>query len=67
MLQAKTQLAGAQARLIQFEGVLATSKHEFEYVFNSFPDNLNSLKLLKSVFDKLPKTIEEAEEIYNEK
>ena len=63
VLQAKTQLAGAQARLIQFEGVLATSKHEFEYVFNSFPDNLNSLVLLKSVFDKLPKSQEEAEEI----
>ena len=63
VLQAKTQLAGAQARLIQFEGVLATSKHEFEYVFNSFPDNLNSLVLLKSVFDKLPKSLEEAEEI----
>ena len=63
VLQAKTQLAGAQARLIQFEGVLATSKHEFEYVFNSFPENLNSLVLLKSVFDKLPKSQEEAEEI----
>ena len=63
VLQAKTQLAGAQARLIQFEGVLATSKHEFEYVFNSFPDNLNSLVLLKSVFEKLPNTKEEAEEI----
>ena len=63
VLQAKTQLAGAQARLIQFEGVLATSRHEFEYVFNSFPDNLNSLVLLKSVFDKLPKSLEEAEQI----
>ena len=63
VLQAKTQLAGAQARLIQFEGALATSRHEFEYVFNSFPDNLNSLVLLKSVFDKLPKSLEEAEEI----
>ena len=63
VLQAKTQLAGAQARLIQFEGVLATSRHEFEYVFNSFPDNLNSLILLKSVFDKLPKSLEQAEEI----
>ena len=63
VLQAKTQLAGAQARLIQFEGVLATSRHEFEYVFNSFPDNINSLILLKSVFDKLPKSQDEAEEI----
>ncbi len=63
VLQAKTQLAGAQARLIQFEGVLATSRHEFEYVFNSFPDNLNSLVLLKSVFDRLPNSQEEAEEI----
>ena len=38
VLQAKTQLAGAQARQIQFEGVLAASKHEFEYIFGTFPD-----------------------------
>ena len=63
VLQAKTQLAGAQARLIQFEGVLSATKHEFEYVFGSFPESLNSLQLTKSVFDKLPKTLEEAEEI----
>ena len=62
VLQAKTQLAGAQARLIQFQGVLASAKHEFEYVFGSFPDDLNSLLLLESVYDKLPKTLEEAEE-----
>ena len=43
VLQAKTQLAGAQARLIQFEGVLATSQHEFEYIFGFFPKNLNTL------------------------
>ena len=36
VLQAKTQLAGAQARLIQFEGVLSAAKHEFEYVFGFF-------------------------------
>ncbi|MFL2660404.1 MAG: TolC family protein [Alphaproteobacteria bacterium] len=63
VLQAKTQLAGAQARQIQFEGVLAASKHEFEYIFGTFPDNLNSLVLLNSVFDKLPKSLEEAEEL----
>ena len=39
VLQAKTQLAGAQARQIQFEGVLSAAKHEFEYVFESFPKN----------------------------
>ena len=63
VLQAKTQLAGAQARLIQFEGVLSASRHEFEYVFGFFPKKLNSLLLTKPVFDFLPKTIEEAEEI----
>ena len=63
VLQAKTQLAGAQARLIQFEGVLSASKHEFEYVYGFFPKKLNSLLLTKSVFSFLPKTIEEAEEI----
>ncbi len=63
VLQAKTQLAGAQARLIQFEGVLSASRHEFEYVFGFFPKKLNSLLLTKPVFNFLPKTIEEAEEI----
>ena len=63
VLQAKTQLAGAQARQIQFEGVLSAAKHEFEYVFESFPKNLNSLLLLQSVFDSLPKSLEEAEKL----
>ena len=63
VLQAKTQLAGAQARQIQFEGVLSAAKHEFEYVFETFPRDLNSLMLLKSVFNDLPKTVEEAEKI----
>ena len=49
VLQAKTQLAGAQARLIQFEGVLSAAKHEFEYVFESFPRDLNDLLIIKSV------------------
>ncbi len=63
VLQAKTQLAGAQARQIQFEGVLAAAKHEFEYIFGTFPENLNSLILLKQVFDKIPKSLEEAEDL----
>ncbi len=63
VLQAKTQLAGAQARLIQFEGVLATAKHEFEYVYGFFPSNLDSLLLTKSVFDLLPKSLDEVEAV----
>ncbi len=62
VLQAKTQLAGAQARLIQFEGVLDAARHEFEYVFGFFPENLNNLQLTKSIYDELPKTIDEAVE-----
>ncbi len=63
VLQAKTQLAGAQARLIQFEGVLSTAKYEFEYVFGFFPEKLNTLLLTKPVFNFLPKTLEDAEKI----
>ena len=63
VLQAKTQLAGAQARLIQFEGVLSSSQHEFRYVFGLLPKDLNSLLLTKPVFNLLPETIEEAEKI----
>ena len=63
VLQAKTQLAGAQARLIQFEGVLSASKHEFEYIFGFFPEKLSSLLLTKSVFEFLPQTLTEAEKV----
>ncbi len=59
VLQAKTQLAGAQARLIQFEGVLDASKHEFEYLFGFFPENTDDLQLTKSIIDQLPKSVEE--------
>ena len=62
VLQAKTQLAGAQARLIQFEGVLDAAKHEFEYLYGFFPKNLNDLKLTKSIIDQLPQSIEETVE-----
>ena len=63
VLQAKSQLAGAQARLIQFEGILATSKHEFKYVYGKFPENLEMLSLTKSIYEELPKTLEEAEQL----
>ena len=63
VLQAKSQLAGAQARLIQFEGILATSKHEFKYVYGKFPENLETLSLTKSIYKELPKTLEEAEQL----
>ena len=62
VLQAKTQLAGAQARLIQFEGVLDAAKHEFEYIYGFFPKELNELKLTKSIFELLPESIEETVE-----
>ena len=62
VLQAKTQLAGAQARLIQFEGVLDAAKHEFEYLYGFFPENLNDLKLTNSIIDQLPESIEETVE-----
>ena len=52
VLQAKTQLAGAQARLIQFEGVLDAAKHEFEYIYGFFPkEKINELKLTNSIFE----------------
>ena len=63
VLQAKTQLAGAQARLIQFEGVLSSAKHEFEYVFGFIPTKFSDLRLTKQISDFLPDTLNEAEEI----
>ena len=55
-------MAGAQARLIQFEGVLDAAKHEFEYLYGFFPENLNDLKLTNSIIDQLPESIEETVE-----
>lgn len=63
VLQAKTQLAGAQARLIQFEGVLSGAKHEFEYFFGFIPSRLSDLRLTEQISDFLPDTLNEAEEI----
>ena len=34
-------------------------KHEFEYLYGFFPENLNDLKLTKSIIDQLPQSIEE--------
>ena len=62
VLQAKTQLAGAQARLIQFEGVLDAAKHEFEYLFGFFPEKINELRLTQPIFDQLPESMEETVE-----
>jgi len=67
VLQAKTQLAGAQARLIQFEGVLSGAKHEFEYIFGFIPSELSNLRLTKQISDLLPKTLNKAEEIAKKK
>ncbi|MBH43512.1 MAG: hypothetical protein CMP25_01845 [Rickettsiales bacterium] len=63
VLQAKTQLAGAQARLIQFEGLLSGAKHEFEYIFGFVPAQLSNLRLTEKVSDLLPNTLNEAEDI----
>ncbi len=63
VLQAKTQLAGAQARLIQFEGVLSGAKYEFEYIFGFTPSRLNDFKLTEQISNLLPNTLSEAEEI----
>ena len=61
VLQAKTQLAGAEARLTQFQGILASSIHEFEYLFG-FSPNEKKLPLIKSISNFLPLKISDAEQ-----
>jgi len=43
VLQAKTQLASAQSRLIQSEGGVINARNRFEAVFGYVPDNISDL------------------------
>lgn len=60
VLQAKTQLAGAQARRVQSEGALNVNRNIYRAVFGSDPGSLSSMVKPKLPLGLLPQTVDEA-------
>ncbi len=63
VLQAKTQLAGTQARRVQAEGALQNVRNRFRAVFYRDPSDLQSLVKPRPPIDMLPSSLDEAIEI----
>jgi len=63
VLQAKAQLAGAEARRVQAEGALIQSGNRYNAVFDHFPEAAAKFADLKMAPDLLPATMDEAVEI----
>ncbi len=63
VLQAKTQLAGAEATVVQAEGALQNSKNRYKAVFNMFPANIKKMKRPRLPTEVLPNSLEESLEI----
>lgn len=57
VLQAKTQLAGAQARSIQALGQRSTSLNRYLKLFRTAPASLKEMAILDLVVHKLPKSL----------
>ncbi len=61
VLQAKSQLRGAQARRIRQEGALVRAKNRSKAIFNRPSEEISSIEMLNVPFNLLPATLEEAE------
>lgn len=59
VLQAKTQLAGAQARRVQAEGALQNARNRYRAVFYRDPGDLQSLIKPRPPVELLPPSLEE--------
>lgn len=59
VLQAKTQLAGAEARLITSEGALKTAINRYQTVFGKVPEDIEKMKDPRLPLELLPKSLEE--------
>ena len=59
VLQAKTQLAGAEARLIQSEGALKTATNRYRAVFGSAPADIEKMTDPRLPLELLPKSLDE--------
>lgn len=63
VLQAKTQLAGAQARRVQAEGALENARNRYRAVFYREPADLQSLIKPRPPVELLPPTLDETIEV----
>lgn len=59
-LQAKTQLAGAQARRVQAKGAVDLAVNRYRAVFSKPPENMDSLVNPRMPVELLPETVEDA-------
>ncbi len=60
VLQAKAQLAGAQARRVQAEGALHQARYRYLAVFGKLPDDITKLKKPATPLDLLPDNVDAA-------
>lgn len=60
VLQAKTQLAGALARVIQTNGLLQDALNRYRAVFNKIPDDIEKMKAPRLPLELLPKSLDDA-------
>jgi len=60
VLQAKTQLAGAVARLIQNEGRMKTTLNRYRAVFGDAPEDIGKMRDPRLPLELLPKSVDEA-------
>jgi adhesin transport system outer membrane protein len=63
VLQAKAQLAGAQARRVQAEGALHQARYRYMAVFGHAPDDIARLKKPSLPLDLLPESLDAAVEL----
>lgn len=63
VLQAKTQLLGAQARRVRAEGGVIRARNRAVAVFNRPADTISALPMVATPFGLLPATLKEAEQI----
>ncbi|MGE5506391.1 MAG: TolC family outer membrane protein [Actinomycetota bacterium] len=60
VLQAKTQLAGAEATRVAAEGALENARNRFRAIFGRDPDNVTTLALPAVPADRIPATLGDA-------
>ena len=60
VLQAKTQLAGALARVIQSEGALKTALNRYRAVYGEQPEDVAKMKEPRLPLEMLPKSLDES-------
>jgi len=60
VLQAKTQLAGAEAKLIQTRGALRSAVNRYRAVFGAPPEDISKLRIPTLPLELLPQSLESA-------